>query len=125
MLKQFLHTGVVVADLQQTIDLYQSLGFEVFKQFDKPEPKGKAAMLKQGDTVIELFQFEDMANPQVEFIKCHLAIYSDDLERDIQELVDAGYKLVIPVTEGVVYRYAFLQDPSGAFCYELDTEKST
>jgi catechol 2,3-dioxygenase-like lactoylglutathione lyase family enzyme len=122
MLKKVLHTGVEVADLAKTVELYKSLGFEVTKEFDKPEPKAKVAIVKNGETAFEIWQFEDKDHPQVAFIRNHVAIYSDDLENDIAQLVGDGYKLVIPVTEGVVLRYAFVQDAAGA-CFEIATEK--
>ena len=122
MLKQVLHTGVEVADLAKAIELYKSLGFELHRQFEKPEPKAQVATVKKGETAFELWQFEDKDHPQVAFIRNHIAIYSDNLEQDIKQLVADGYKLVIPITEGVILRYAFVQDPSGA-CYEIATEK--
>lgn len=122
MLKKVLHTGVEVADLTKAIELYKSLGFEVTKEFDKPEPKAKVAIVARGEASFELWQFEDKEHPQVAFIRNHVAIYSDDLENDVQRLVDSGHNLVIPVTEGVVLRYAFVQDAAGA-CYEIATEK--
>jgi catechol 2,3-dioxygenase-like lactoylglutathione lyase family enzyme len=122
MLTTILHTGIAVADIDASIALYQSLGYELTKQFDKPEPAAKVASLKLGDVGIELWQFADMSHPQVEFIRNHVAIYSDDLAADVDMLVRQGYKLVIPITEGVILRYAFVQDPAGT-CYEIATEK--
>lgn len=123
MLKNVLHTGIEVANLAQSIELYKSLGFEVDTEFEKPEPKAKVATVKKDDTAFELWQFEDKEHPQVAFIRSHVAIYSDELENDVQQFVDSGYKLVIPITEGVLLRYAFVQDPAGAFCYEIATQK--
>ncbi|HTE21601.1 MAG TPA: VOC family protein [Candidatus Limnocylindria bacterium] len=123
MLKQVLHTGVEVADLAKTIELYKSLGFEIANEFEKPEPKARVATVKKGDTAFELWQFEDKSHPQVAFIRNHVAIYSDDLGKDVQQLVDSGYKLVIPITDGVILRYAFVQDAANASCYEIATKK--
>lgn len=123
MLKSVLHTGIEVADLAKSIELYKSLGFELANEFVKPEPKAKVATVKKDDTAFELWQFEDKEHPQVAFIRSHVAIYSDDLENDVQQLIDSGYKVVIPVTEGVILRYAFVQDPASAFCYEIATKK--
>lgn len=122
MLKHVLHTGIEVDDLAKTVDLYKNLGFEVANEFNKPEPKAKVVTVKKGETAFELWQFEDKDHPQVAFIRNHVAIYSDDLQQDVQALVDKGFKLVIPITEGVILRYAFVQDPAGA-CYEIATSK--
>lgn len=120
MLKQVLHAGVEVADLAKAIELYKSIGFEVVKQFEKT--KTKIAIVTKGESTFELLQFVDNDSPQVAFIRNHVAFASDDLENDVQKFVDDGYKLVIPITEGVTVRYAYLQDAAGA-CYEIATEK--
>lgn len=125
MLKNILHTGIEVADLAKSVELYKSLGFEVANEFEKPEPKAKVVTVKKDDTAFELWQFEDKEHPQVAYIRSHVAIYSDDLENDVQQLVNDGFKLVISITEGVILRYAFVQDPTGAFCYEIATNKTT
>jgi catechol 2,3-dioxygenase-like lactoylglutathione lyase family enzyme len=124
MLKRILHTGVAVESLDKTLALYESLGFEIANRFEKPEPRAQVATVKKGDTAFELWQFEDTAHPQVPFISNHVAIYSDDLENDVADFVRQGYTLVIPMTEGVVLRYAFVQDAAG-MCYEIATEKTT
>ena len=123
MLKQVLHTGVEVANLVKAIELYKNMGFEVANQFEKPEPKAKVATVKKGETAFELWQFEDKSHPQAAFIRSHIALYSDDLEADVQKLINDGYKLTIPITEGVILRYAFVQDTAG-LCYEIAAEKS-
>ena len=122
MLKHVLHTGVAVADLDGAVALYKSLGFDVVNQFDKPEPKARVATVKKGDAAFELWQFQDAAHPQVAFIRNHIAIYSDDLAADVEQLERAGYELVIPITEGVIMRYAFVRDAAGC-CYEIATQK--
>ncbi len=122
MLKQVLHTGVRVDDLEKAVELYKRLGFSIRNQFDKPEPKAKVATVEKGEAAYELWQFEDAEHPQVKFIQNHIAIYSDDLQSDLKELEKQGFTIVIPVTDGVVLRYAFVQDPSGC-TYEIATKK--
>ncbi|HSW37801.1 MAG TPA: VOC family protein [Candidatus Saccharimonadales bacterium] len=114
MLKKVLHTGVQVADLNKAIQLYEGLGFSVVKEFDKPEPKAKVAWVRNREMVIELWQFLDKKHAEVQYISSHLALSSDNLEKDVKALVSQGYKLVIPITQGVILRYAFVQDPAGA-----------
>jgi catechol 2,3-dioxygenase-like lactoylglutathione lyase family enzyme len=116
MITRFLHTGFEVEDIDQAISFYETLGFSVTKQFDKAEPRAKAAHITSTDnTVIELWQFIDKNHPQVEFICRHIAFESDDLEKDIQKLALEGCKQVIPITKGVTMTYAFLRDPSGNY----------
>ena len=124
MLKHILHTGVAVPDLDKAIKLYQSLGFGITKQFHKDDINADVAMLIKGEATYELFQFYNPDHPQVEFIRSHIAIYSDSLEQDIDMLLSQGYKLVIPITEGVIFRFAYVQDSVG-INYEIATEKFT
>lgn len=118
-----LHTGMRVKNLEDSIQLYVQLGFEVDIRFTKDIPRCKAAVLKKGEQSFELFEFEDPAHEYVKYISNHIAFYSNDLKADVADFISRGYKLVIPITEGTVLRYSFVQDPSGAFCYELATEK--
>lgn len=124
MIRRVLHTGVAVANLGKAIELYKGLGFEVTREFEKPEPKARVASVKKGETAFELWQFEDKTHPLVQYIRNHIALGSDDLERDIQSLVDDGYKLVIPITQGVVLRYAFVQDAVGS-CFEIAADSTS
>ncbi len=116
MIGKFLHVGFEVDNLEQSIAFYNKLGFEVKKQFDKPEPKAKAAHITNTDgTTFELWQFIDKNHPQVKYVRQHIAVESDNLESDIQELVNSGCELVIPITKGVTLTYAFVKDPSGNY----------
>ncbi len=123
MLKKILHTGTAVPDLQSAIKLYKSLGFEVTKEFHKPDINADVAMASKDDTVFELFYFKNIDHPYVKFISSHIAIYSDNLEEDINYLLGKDYKITIPITEGIIYRFAFLQDSSGTN-YEIATDKT-
>lgn len=125
MITHVLHTGVRVANLQESIGIYQRLSFTIEKEFTKPEPKCKAAIMRKGDVAFELFEFEDVAHEYVKYISNHIAFYSDDIEHDVADFVTKGYKLVIPINNGALLRFAYVQDPSGAFCYEIATEKTT
>jgi len=114
MIKGFMHVGFEVDDIDRALEFYKQLGFELKRQFDKPEPEAKAAHIANasGET-FELWQFIDKDHPQVEFIRQHIAFESDNLEEDIQNFVEQGCELVIPVTKGVTMTYAFVRDPSG------------
>ena len=82
-------------------------------------------MMKKGELCFELFKFEDTEHPWVLYIGSHIALYSDDIEADVADFVSRGYKLVIPINDGTLLRFAYVQDPSGAFCYEIATEKTS
>lgn len=116
MITTFLHSGFEVEDLDEAIKLYVKLGFKLTSQFEKPEPKARAAQLtSKNGTGVELWQFIDVNHPQVEYIRQHIAVGSDNLEEDINKLVEQGCEVVIPITKGVILTYSFLRDPSGNY----------
>ena len=123
MLKYILHTGLAVPDLEQAIAMYQELGFKAAKRFHKPDLAADVAMMTKDDTTFELFEFHDPDHPQVKFIRNHIAIYSDALQEDIATLSQKGYKVTIPITEGIVFRFAYVQDAIGTN-YEIATDKT-
>ncbi len=122
MLKRILHTGLAVPNLQDAIKMYGSLGFQATKEFHKADLDADVAMVTKGETTFELFQFNNPDHPQVVFIRNHIAIYSDSIEEDVKTLLENGYRLTIPITEGMVFRFAYVQDSVGCN-YEIATEK--
>lgn len=122
MLKNILHTGLTVPNLKKAIKLYENLGFKVVNKFEKPKPKAQVAVVQNGEAVYELWKFQDTTHPHVQFMSNHVAILSDSLQVDVDELIRQGYKLTIPITEGVTLKYAFVQDPAGTN-YEIATKK--
>ena len=116
MIKKFWHVGLTVKNLDQAIEQYQKLGFELIDKFEKDEPHAYAAQLKHpSGSGIELWQWLDEKHPQVEFIKNHLAFVSDDINGDVKMLVDQGFEIVIPKTKGITVTYVFVRDPSGNY----------
>lgn len=123
MLKKILHTGLSVPNLASAIELYESLGFKAVKKFSKQDIDADVAVVTKGETSFELFEFHNPEHPQVEFIRNHIAIYSDSIEEDVDKLLAQGYRLTIPLTEGVIFRFAYVQDKSGTN-YEIATDKN-
>jgi catechol 2,3-dioxygenase-like lactoylglutathione lyase family enzyme len=123
MLKKVLHTGLAVPNLESSIKMYESLDFKLDKKFHKPDIDADVAIVMRHETAFELFEFHNQNHPQVEFIRNHIAIYSDAIEEDINKLLGQGYQLTIKITEGVIFRFAYLQDQSGTN-YEIATEKT-
>lgn len=124
MLKKILHTGLAVPNLSDSIDMYESVGFKVAKRFHKSDINADVAMVAKDETTFELFEFHNPDHPQVGFIRNHIAFYSDDIEKDVQELIGKGYRLTIPINEGMVFRFAYVQDKCGTN-YEIATKKGS
>ena len=108
------HFGMMVDDLEAAIKNYESLGFEVFKRFEKPGMK--AAMLFKDGAGIEFFEMENPEGETEQMIRKHSAFESDDIEADIARFVELGYRLAIPISPGtVVKRFAYLEDSAGNY----------
>ncbi len=114
MIKGLIHIGFEVEDIQPAIDFYEQFGFGLKKKFDKQEPQAKVAhIVNSGGEVFELWQFIDKDHPHVKFIRKHTAFESSNIEEDVQNLLNQGCELVIPITKGVTLMYAFVKDKSG------------
>ena len=72
-------------------------------------------MVSPNGSMIELWQFLDKIHPQVEFIKRHIAVESDNIEVDLDVFAKQGCQIVIPVTKGVTMTYAFVKDIDGNY----------
>jgi catechol 2,3-dioxygenase-like lactoylglutathione lyase family enzyme len=51
------HFGISVLDIQRSVRWYQDIfGFQVVKEFEKPELQIKGAVMKRGDLSLEILQ---------------------------------------------------------------------
>lgn len=108
------HFGFAVEDLEKAVELYASMGFEVFMRFEKESIGARSVMVRKDKSNIELWEFDDPNTELNKKIARHFAFESDDLEADIQAYLDAGYSESIPMSNGtVVKRYAYVQDKLG------------
>ncbi len=119
MITQLHHFGMMTDDLEKSVAAYKSFGFTLFREFTKPGMKG--AMLLKDNAGVEFFEFEDPAGELEQMIKRHVAFASDDLEGDVQQYLDHGYELAIPIGKGTVAkRFAYLKDTAGNYIELLE-----
>lgn len=129
-LKAFHHVGIVVKDLDQSIDFYHNtLGLEFASE---PSPwtvgiKGASlrhARLKLADTVIELLEFgasnqvADTPTPWYASGVFHFAFQVDDIERTRRALAAKGVTFLSDVNvvdKGTLagWRWTYFADPDG------------
>ena len=110
---KFHHVGVLVADLDEAIKYYQSLGIGPFVSvkgstivdrmvYGKPAPdvKNRASLGQLGPIKIDLTQPVSGKSIQREFLEKHgeginhIAFQVDDLEKETAKLVERGFKVV-------------------------------
>ena len=112
------HIAIISSDWDKAREFYmEKLGFEMFREVYRPAQDDYLRMLKQGDTVLELFIRPDapqrVTNPEAMGLR-HLAFHVADIEPAVQWLNDMGIETE-PIREDKVNggRYTFFMDPDG------------
>ena len=117
-LKKQHHIAVICSDYEKSKEFYiDKLGFELYREFYRPEQNDYLRMLRQGDTVIELFVRADapqrVNNPEALGLR-HLAFHVEDIEPAVAWLTEMGIETepirVDPYNGG---RFTFFKDPDG------------
>ncbi len=112
------HIAIISSDWEKAKEFYiDKLGFELISEVYRPEIGDYLRMMRQGDTVIELFikpnYPERVTNPEAKGLR-HLAFHVEDIESAIQWLNDLGVETE-PVRMDKYHggRFTFFKDPDG------------
>ena len=112
------HIAIICSDWEKSREFYvQKLGFELFREVYRPEQDDYLRMLRQGDTVLEVFikpeYPERVNNPEAKGLR-HLAFHVENIEPAIAWLNAMGIETE-PVREDKVNggRFTFFKDPDG------------
>ena len=112
------HIAIIASDWEKTKEFYiDKLGFQMYREVYRPEVDDYLRMLRQGDTVLELFikpnYPERVNNPEAKGLR-HLAFHVEDIEPAVAWLNSLGI-VTEPVREDKVNggRFTFFKDPDG------------
>ena len=112
------HIAIIASDYNRAKEFYiDKLGFELTLEVYRPEAGDYLRMLRQGDTVLELFIKPDaperVNNPEAKGLR-HLAFHVEDIEPAVAWLNGMGIETE-PIREDKVNggRYTFFKDPDG------------
>ena len=112
------HIAVISSDYAKARDFYiDKLGFELVEEFYRPANNDYLRMLRQGDTVIELFIRPDaparVNDPEALGLR-HLAFRVEDIEPAVAWLNSVGIETE-PIREDPYNggRFTFFKDPDG------------
>ena len=112
------HIAVISSDWEKAREFYiEKLGFTLEKEFFRPAQNDFLRMLRQGDTVIELFIRPDapqrVNNPEALGLR-HLAFRVADIEPAVAWLNSMGIETE-PIREDPYNggRFTFFKDPDG------------
>ena len=117
-LKKQHHVAIIASDWERSREFYvEKLGFELIREAYRPQFGDYLRMLKQGDTVLELFikpgYPERVTNPEAKGLR-HLAFSVENIESVVAWLNGRGIETE-PVREDLVNggRFTFFKDPDG------------
>ncbi|AGK60536.1 methylmalonyl-CoA epimerase [Archaeoglobus sulfaticallidus PM70-1] len=94
------HIGIAVKNLDEAVELYKKLGFEVKGIEEVEEQKVKVAMLPVGESKIELLEATSPESAIAKFIEKrgegihHIAINVEDIERALEKVKAEGLTLI-------------------------------
>lgn len=117
-LKKQHHIAIIASDYAKAKEFYMDkLGFELVQEFYRPQQNDYLRMLRQGDTVLELFIRPDapqrVSNPEAMGLR-HLAFRVEDIEIAVAWLNSMGIETE-PIREDQYNggRFTFFKDPDG------------
>ena len=112
------HIAMICSDWVKTREFYMDkLGFELIREVYRPEADDYLRMLRQGDTVLEIFikplNPERVTNPEAKGLR-HLAFRVENVEQAVVWLHALGIETE-PIREDQVNggRFTFFKDPDG------------
>ncbi|HNR05960.1 MAG TPA: VOC family protein [Saprospiraceae bacterium] len=123
-LNKIQHIGIPVTDLGKSVPFYQRLGFEAAMEspFDYQGERGTCVMMKQGEILIELYQFPARFLPEIRNRKDgpvdHIAFDVQDIDLVFSGMKARGFN---PIEESPVFlpfwkngcRYFYILGPDG------------
>ena len=110
------HIAIISSDWNKAREFYiEKLGFELVREVWRPDQKDYLRLLRQGDTVLELFIRPEaparVTNPEAMGLR-HLAFHVADIEAAVAWLKNQGIETE-PIREDKVNggRFTFFRDP--------------
>ena len=125
------HIGIVVRDIDKSLDFYQLLGYEVVADVQEDvkfideilglyNAKLRTIKMKQDNHMVELLHYEnpipDDNLKKVNFIGCtHFALTVDNIDELYEDLLKSGFDFIRePISNGKV-KVAFCKDPNDVY----------
>lgn len=100
-IKKINHVAIVVQDIEESLKFWESaMGLELHHVEDVPSQASKVAFIPIGDSEIELVQPTTEDSGMAAYLEKrgegmhHLCVEVDDIEAKMQELKDAGVRLI-------------------------------
>ena len=94
------HVGIAVRSVSEQLEIYSKLGGFDIKLTEVPAQNARIALLKSGETSVELLEPTSEGSSLAKFIRDrgeglhHIAFAVDDVERSMEELKAKGFRFV-------------------------------
>jgi len=100
MTMKFDHVGVAVKSMDQTLAIFGKIGDFQVKITEVPGQKARIAMLRAGETSVELLEPTSEDSTLAKFIRergeglHHIAFEVEDIEKSTEELKERGFRFI-------------------------------
>ncbi len=100
MIKRIAHIGIATESIGVMADFYRLLGLEMDTMEVVEDQNVKVAVMKVGESAVELIEPLDESSPVARFIKKrgegihHITFEVDDIEAVLEKLAQANIKLI-------------------------------
>jgi methylmalonyl-CoA/ethylmalonyl-CoA epimerase len=97
---RFDHVGIAVKSIDQTLPIYSKMGDFEIKRTEVEGQKVKIALLKAGETSVELLEPSSEESSLAKFLRDkgeglhHIAFAVDDIEASMAQLREQGYRFI-------------------------------
>lgn len=99
-IKKLNHIGIAVKDLNEAVELYKNMGFNISHTEEVPDQKVKVAFIELGESRLELLEPTATDSPIARFLEKkgpgihHMALEVVDIDTKLHELEKAGIRLI-------------------------------
>jgi methylmalonyl-CoA/ethylmalonyl-CoA epimerase len=100
LIRKIDHIGIAVKNLDEAIETYKKLGFELKEIEEVSEQKVKVAMLPVGESKIELLEATSEDSAIAKFLEKrgegihHIAVNVEDIEKALENAKNNGLQLI-------------------------------
>lgn len=112
---EFEHFGISVSDIEKAVDCYRNyFGFEIIREFDKPELGLRGVLLKLGNNKLELVQpysykSNNLLGKLLQIERSHVAVNVQDFRAAYDTLKESSSI----ITEIIDDRFFFCETQEG------------
>lgn len=111
------HIAIICSNKEQSMNFYKTLGFEILREYPRPERNDEIIFLLGYGVILEIFVRSDcpkrVTDPEAYGLR-HIALSVDDIDAICKKLEKAGYMPEKIRTDSITgEKMTFVKDPDG------------